>query len=134
MTGLSLNRLQVVYHDKMKNFSEISRLNVGAAIIVTGTLVATPRQNSRLRSRQRRLRLKEHLHRSIHCRRNAILLSICARSRICGQGQIHSRLYSVCAPCVRMRSINFFRREDLCMYTHRSSQAVTAKVQARCSR
>ena len=33
---------QVVYHDTMENFEEISRLNVGAAIIVTGTLVATP--------------------------------------------------------------------------------------------
>ena len=34
--------LQVVYHDKMANFSEVSKLNVGAAIIVKGTLVATP--------------------------------------------------------------------------------------------
>lgn len=40
--GSFFEPLQVVYHDKMKNFSEISRLNVGAAIIVTGTLVATP--------------------------------------------------------------------------------------------
>ena len=34
--------LQVVYHDTMGNFAEISKLNVGAAIIVKGTLVATP--------------------------------------------------------------------------------------------
>ena len=34
--------LQVVYHDTMENFAEISKLNVGAAIIVKGTLVATP--------------------------------------------------------------------------------------------
>ncbi len=34
--------LQVVYHDNMENFAEISKLNVGAAVIVTGTLVATP--------------------------------------------------------------------------------------------
>ena len=33
---------QVVYHDNMANFAEISKLNVGAAIIVKGTLVATP--------------------------------------------------------------------------------------------
>ena len=41
--GTFFDPLQVVYHDKMDNFAEISRLNVGAAIIVTGTLVATGR-------------------------------------------------------------------------------------------
>ena len=40
--GSCFQTLQVVFHDTMENFSEIARLNVGAAIIVTGTLVATP--------------------------------------------------------------------------------------------
>ncbi len=40
--GTYFQPLQVVYSDKLENFAEISRLNVGAAIIVTGTLVATP--------------------------------------------------------------------------------------------
>lgn len=40
--GTYFETLQVVYHDKMDNFSEVSKLNVGAAVIVTGTLVATP--------------------------------------------------------------------------------------------
>ena len=40
--GTFFEPLQIVYHDTMENFEEISRLNVGAAIIVTGTLVATP--------------------------------------------------------------------------------------------
>ncbi|MCD8371146.1 MAG: asparagine--tRNA ligase [Clostridiales bacterium] len=40
--GTWFETLQVVYHDTMDNFSAVSRLNVGAAIIVTGTLVATP--------------------------------------------------------------------------------------------
>ena len=40
--GTFFEPLQIVYHDKMENFDEISRLNVGAAIIVKGTLVATP--------------------------------------------------------------------------------------------
>ena len=40
--GSYFQPLQVVYHDKIENFAEISKLNVGAAIIVTGTLVATP--------------------------------------------------------------------------------------------
>ncbi len=40
--GTFFETLQVVYHDNMVNFAEISKLNVGAAIIVKGTLVATP--------------------------------------------------------------------------------------------
>lgn len=40
--GTFFSPLQIVYHDDMENFEEISKLNVGAAIIVTGTLVATP--------------------------------------------------------------------------------------------
>ena len=40
--GTFFEPLQVVYHDKLDNFAEISKLNVGAAVIVTGTLVATP--------------------------------------------------------------------------------------------
>lgn len=33
--GTFFEPLQIVYHDTMENFEEISRLNVGAAIIVT---------------------------------------------------------------------------------------------------
>ncbi|MBP3542848.1 MAG: asparagine--tRNA ligase, partial [Lachnospiraceae bacterium] len=40
--GTFFEALQVVYHDSMENFAEVSKLNVGAAVIVTGTLVATP--------------------------------------------------------------------------------------------
>ena len=40
--GTYFEPLQVVYHDSMENFTTISKLNVGSAIIVTGELVATP--------------------------------------------------------------------------------------------
>uniref|UniRef100_UPI0006CFFD7A asparagine--tRNA ligase n=1 Tax=Clostridium sp. NkU-1 TaxID=1095009 RepID=UPI0006CFFD7A len=40
--GTYFETLQIVYHDTMENFSEISKLNVGTAVIVTGTLVPTP--------------------------------------------------------------------------------------------
>ncbi len=40
--GTFFEPLQVVYHDTMENFAQISKLNVGAAVIVTGTLVETP--------------------------------------------------------------------------------------------
>ena len=34
--------IQVVYEEKLENFQEISKMNVGAAVIVEGTLVPTP--------------------------------------------------------------------------------------------
>ena len=40
--GTYFQPLQVVYSDKLDNFAEISKMNVGAAIIVKGILVATP--------------------------------------------------------------------------------------------
>ena len=40
--GSFFETLQIVYHDTMENFAQVSRLNVGAAVIVKGTLVATP--------------------------------------------------------------------------------------------
>ncbi len=40
--GTYFTPVQVVYHDTMANFQEISKTNVGAALIVEGTLVATP--------------------------------------------------------------------------------------------
>ena len=40
--GTFFEPIQVVYHDSMDNFAQISKLNVGAALIVKGTLVATP--------------------------------------------------------------------------------------------
>ena len=40
--GTYFNPVQVVYNDSIENFQEISKINVGAALIVKGTLVLTP--------------------------------------------------------------------------------------------
>ena len=40
--GTFFEPLQVVYSDELENFTEITKLNVGAAVIVTGQLVMTP--------------------------------------------------------------------------------------------
>ncbi len=40
--GTMFNQLQAVYHDSMKNFAEICKVNIGAAVLVRGKLVATP--------------------------------------------------------------------------------------------
>ncbi|MDE6949873.1 MAG: asparagine--tRNA ligase [Lachnospiraceae bacterium] len=40
--GTFFEPLQIVYSDKLDNFEQISKLNVGAAVVVRGTLVETP--------------------------------------------------------------------------------------------
>ena len=40
--GSFFKSLQVVFEDKLENFAEIVKLNIGASIIVKGTLVETP--------------------------------------------------------------------------------------------
>ncbi len=40
--GTFFSPVQVVYGSELANFTEISKLNIGAAVIVTGTLVLTP--------------------------------------------------------------------------------------------
>ncbi len=40
--GTFFEPLQIVYHDKLSNFAAVEKLNVGAAVIVSGTLTATP--------------------------------------------------------------------------------------------
>ena len=40
--GTFFEPIQVVYSDKLNNFEAINKLNVGAAVIVKGQLVATP--------------------------------------------------------------------------------------------
>ena len=40
--GTFFEPLQVVYHDTLDNFDAITKLNVGAAVVVKGELVATP--------------------------------------------------------------------------------------------
>ena len=40
--GTYFDSIQIVYDDKLPNFSEVGKMNVGTAVIVSGTLVPTP--------------------------------------------------------------------------------------------
>ena len=40
--GTYFNPVQVVYSDELENFQEISKINIGAALIIKGKLVLTP--------------------------------------------------------------------------------------------
>ena len=62
--GTSFEPIQVVYHDTMENFAEISKCNVGTALIVKGTLVATPqaKQPFEIQAVTTRLIVQQHRH------------------------------------------------------------------------
>ena len=120
--GSYFDTLQIVYHDKMENFAEVSKLNVGAAIIVKGTLVATPQAKQPFEMRNCSKILKAvtlHLRRIIHCRRSVTALSILEQFLISVREQIHSRLYSEFVLWQHMRFTSSSRTEDLYMYTLR---------------
>ena len=40
--GTYFSPVQVVYNDSIENFQEISKINIGAALIIRGTVVLTP--------------------------------------------------------------------------------------------
>ena len=40
--GTYFTPVQVVYNDSIENFAEISKINIGAALIIKGTVVLTP--------------------------------------------------------------------------------------------
>ena len=111
--GSYFETLQVVYHDKMENFAEISKLNVGAAVVVKGTLVATPqaKQPFEIQADEVVVEGASAPDYPLQKKRHSFeyLRTICVRERI------HFRLYSESAHSQRMRSISFSRREALYM-------------------
>ena len=117
--GSYFEPLQIVYHDEMENFAEVSKLNVGAAIIVKGTLVATPQAKQPFEIQADEVQIEGAsasdypLQKKRHTFEYLRTISICVRERI------HFRLYSVCVLWQRMRFISSFRREGLCMYIRR---------------
>ena len=52
--GTFFEPLQVVYGDGLANFQEICKINVGAAVVIRGTIVLPPRQSRHLKCRQRK--------------------------------------------------------------------------------
>ena len=110
--GSYFETLQVVYHDTMPNFAEISKLNVGASIIVKGTLVATPEAKQPFE-----IQATEVAVEIIRFRRNATALSICVPSPTCVREPTPSRLCSVYVPWQLTRSISISRSAISCMST-----------------
>ena len=78
--GSCFQTLQLVYSNELENFAQAAKLNIGSAVIATGTIVLTPRVR--------------HLP-IIRCRKNATRLNISARSPISESVRTHLQRYSV---------------------------------------
>ena len=76
MTVRSFEPVQVVFSNVLENFEEVEKLNVGAAIIVTGKLVATPEMKQPFEIQAEKIEWRELPHRIIRCRRRNTALSI----------------------------------------------------------
>ena len=124
--GTFFEPIQVVYADGLANYDEVCKINVGAAIIVKGQLVPTPQAKQPFEIQAEEV--------TIEGRKSVTHSSICVQSHTFVRERTRSRRYSVCVHSVRMQSTNSSRREALSMYTPHSSQEVTVRVPARCSR
>ena len=117
--GSYFETLQIVYHDEMENFAEISKMNVGAAIIVKGTLVATPQAKQPFEIQAAEITVEGvsapdyPLQKKRHSMEYLRTISICVRE------PTPSRQYSVFVPSAPMRSISSSRRETSFMSTPR---------------
>ena len=91
--GSFFETLQVVYHDSMDNFQDISKLNVGAAIVVKGTLVATPQAKQPFEIQAEEITVEGDSAADYPTPWN-----ICAPFPTFAPGPIPSRQCSVCVP------------------------------------
>lgn len=58
--GSYFDTLQIVYHDKLSNFGEITRLNVGTALVIQGELIATPQAKQPFEIQAKEITIEGH--------------------------------------------------------------------------
>ena len=94
--GSCFQTLQIVYHDTMENFKEISKLNVGAAVIVKGTLVATPEAKQPFEVQASEVAVEGDSAPDYPLQKKRHSLSTCGPFPICVRGRTPSRRCSGC--------------------------------------
>ena len=113
--GSFFETLQVVYHDTMDNFAEISKLNVGAAIVVKGKLVATPQAKQKFEIQAEEVFVEGASAPDYPLQKKRHSLEFLRTIHTFVREPTHFRQYSVCVPFALMQFISSSRREDLSM-------------------
>ncbi len=117
--GTFFETLQVVYHDTMENFAEISKLNVGAAIIVKGNSGGNPKAKQPFE-----IQAEEVTGRGCFCtglsasEKTPQLEYLRTISHLRPRTNTFQAVFRVRSLCA-MRSTNSSKREDLFMCTLR---------------
>ena len=74
--GSCFSNVQIVYTDALNNFDEVSKITLGSALEVKGTVVLTPEAKQPLKFRQRVLKFWDCVITIIRFRKNATVLNI----------------------------------------------------------
>ena len=113
--GSFFETLQIVYHDNMENFAEVSKLNVGAAIIVKGTLVATPQAKQPFEIQATEISVEGASAPDYPLQKKRHSLEYLRTISHLRARTIPSRLYSVCAPWLHTLFTSISRSRDFCV-------------------
>ena len=118
--GSAFKNLQIILEtEKVSNFAEIVKLNVGSAICVRGRVILTPQAKQPLEVHADEVVLEGASTPDYPLQKSAIRWNFCARSRICVRAPIPLKRYSACGAWLRMLSTAFSTSADLSMRTRR---------------
>lgn len=95
--GTFFEPLQVVYGDTLDNFAELCKINVGAALIVRGTIVETPDAKQPFEMQATQVSVEGPSGADYPLQKSVTASSICARSLICAPGRTPFRRCFACA-------------------------------------
>lgn len=133
--GSCFRNLQVVMSaDELHNYKEIASQNVGAALIVRGTVVLTPEAKQPLELKAAEIAVEGRSTPDYPLQKSATVWNFCGPSSICAPGPICFPPRSGSAARRPMPCMSFSRAGASYMFTPPSSPAPTARAQARCSR
>ena len=116
--GTYFTPIQVVYNDSIENFQEISKINVGAALIVKGTLVLTPNAKQPFEIQASSVTVEGPPPAIIPCSPRSTPWNSCAPFPICAPVQTPSKLFSVFALWRLWPSISSSKTVTLFTCTH----------------
>ena len=113
--GTYFNPVQVVYNDTIENFQEISKINIGAALIIKGTVVLTPEAKQPFEIQAQAVTVEGASTATSLCSPSVTPWSSCAPSPTCVPEPTPSRPYSVCAAWLLWPFISSSRTGTLSM-------------------
>ena len=131
--GSCFKGIQVVFEaEKLINFAEVAKLNVGAAVTVQGEFVITPQAKQPFEVHACKVSVEGTSSPEYPLQKKRHSMNIFGLLHICVRVQIRSAQHFVYVRLRLMQFTNFFRREALCTPTRLFLQEVTVRARGRC--